>query len=263
MTRCVIDRLIVAVFFSLLSGLAGAESFCDPNLVDRSDSSLAYREREGRCEGIYGQQVSAVSIDVRSLVAVFAPFDPARDTELVLAWTAPPGTELNVRVRAFSLQPRKYFRMDTAVPASRGAYRWPTDVLSRLGLGQEALGVIAWMALPGPGGTTREVYLPLRAGSGAAAPEEGYQVALVPSKRLREVHVSVSRLDDRGGVAADLRRGEELGYGYYPSNEPTVFSTGRLGSAGFYLVEIAATPVEGTPVKQGFELYHSGDSKGD
>jgi hypothetical protein len=251
--------VIAAAVLILLPGPAAAASSCDPNLLDGSDSPLAYRQREGRCEGIYGQQVGAVTLDVRSLVAGFGSFDPARDTELPLAWTAPPGATQNVRLRVFSFKPRTYFRMDTAVPASRGSYLWPTDVLAQVGLGKESLGLVAWIDLPGPGGTSHSVYLPLRTGAGAAAEADGYQVAFVPSVRLREVHVSVSRLDEHGGVAAVLRRNEELGYGYYPSNQPTVFATGRLGGAGFYRVEIGIIPMSGDSLKEEIELYHPGD----
>lgn len=237
---------------------AGAQPFCDPSLVGRSDSPTAYREREGRCEGIYAQQVGTVSLGVRSLVESFGPFDPSRDTELVLAWTAPPGIERNVKLRAFSFRPRTYFRMDTAVLATRGEYRWPTNVLASERLIQDELGIVAWVELPGPGGSTREVYLPLRVGRGGKIEEIGHRISIVPSERLDKVHVSVSRLDAGGGVAATLKRDEELGFGYYPSGKPTDFSTGNLGAAGFYRIEVTATPKSGSPVKESFEIYHAG-----
>jgi hypothetical protein len=254
--RAWVGLAVAALAF--LAKPAAAQPFCDPNLVGRSDSPTAYQEREGRCEGIYAQQVGTVSLGVRSLVESFGPFDPAKDTELVLAWTAPPGTERNVKLRAFSFRAGTYFRMDTAVPAARGVYRWPTDVLASERLVQEELGVVAWVELPGPGGSAREVYLPLRAGRGGKVEEAGHQISIVPSGRLRKVHVTVSRLDAGGGVAATLRQDEELGIGYYPSGKPTVFSTGELGAAGFYRVEVTATPVSGPPVQESLEIYHAG-----
>lgn len=245
--------IVVLVAFSLP---AGAESFCDPSLMKKMDHPTAYKERKGRCEGVYAQQVSTVSLDIRSLVSGFGSFDPNRDLELPLAWTAPPGQERNVRLRAFSFHPKVHYRMDTAVPAARGSYPWPTDVLASQDLAVEDLGIIGWIELPGPGGTAREVYLPLRAAG--AAQEEGYEIAIFPSQSLESVHVTLSRLDADGGVAAVLRRNEELGEGYYPSKKPTWFSTGKLGPAGFYRIEIAVTPESGAPLKQSFELYHPG-----
>lgn len=244
------------VLATVFSSSAGAESFCDPSLK-KTDHPTAYKARTGRCEGVYAQQVGTVSLDVRSLVSRFGSFDLNRDSELQLAWTAPPGSERNVRLRAFSFKPGLYYRMDTALPAARGSYGWPTDVLGGQDIEvEEDLGIVGWIELPGPGSTTREVYLPLRAAG--AAQEEDYEMAIVPSKRLQSVHVTISRLDANGGVASVLRRNEELGEGYYPSDKPTWLSTGKLGPAGFYRIEVTVTPDSGTPLKQSFELYHPG-----
>jgi hypothetical protein len=252
------SRALTGVLIVVLAALSlpvGAESFCDPSLVNKTDHPTAYKERKGRCEGVYSQQVSTVSLDIRSLVSSFDSFDPNRDLELPLAWTAPLGRERNVRLRAFSFNPRVHYRMDTTVPSAHGSYRWPTDVLASQDLAVEDLGIIGWIELPGPGGT-REVYLPLRAAG--AAQEEDYEIAIFPSEQLNSVHVTISRLDANGGVAAVLRRNEELGEGYYPSKKPTWLSTGKLGPAGFYRIEITVNPTSGSPLKQSFELYHPG-----
>lgn len=245
--------------FALVAGPAAAASFCDPNLPSKQDNPAAYRERGSRCEGVYAQQVGTVSLDVRSFVESFGSFDPERDRELVLAWTAPPGAERNVRLRAFSFRSLLYYRMDTAVPAARGSFLWPTDVLVTQKLGKDELGIIAWTEVPGPGGTAREIYLPLRVKAQKAGEKAGYQVAIVPSERLRKVHVAVSRLDANGDAAETVRNSEELGYGYYPSNQPTKFSIGNLGPAGFYRLEVTATPASGRAVKQDVDFYHPGD----
>lgn len=250
--------LVLAGSF-LLAGPARPENLCDPGLKEETKSPLSYQMRGDRCEGIYAQQVSSISLEFRSLVAAFS-FDPAKDAELALAWTPPPGISGNVRLRAFSFKPLAYYRMDTAVPAVRGAYRWPTDILASQKLGRNDLGLIAWIDLPGPGGTTRAIHLPLRAGSATAkATDAGYEISLVPSVRLKEVRLTVSRLDAEGRVMDILRRDEELGIGYYPSNMPTVFSTGRLGPAGFYRIETTAIPKSGLSTVRDLELYHPGD----
>ncbi|HKH49906.1 MAG TPA: hypothetical protein VKM72_35075 [Thermoanaerobaculia bacterium] len=243
----------------LPAGAAGAADLCDPNLPQDSKSPMAYHMRGDRCEGIYAQQVSSISIEVRSLVAGFGAFDPAKDQELVLAWTAPPGSARDVRLRAFSFKPRTYYRMDTKVPPGRGTYLWPTDVLTSAELGKDDLGLIAWTDLPGPGeGASRPVFLPLRAGAGAAKGNDGYEVTLIPSVKLSEVRMTVSRLDDKGNVVATVQD-RELGFGYYPQALPTVFPTGKLGPAGFYRLVITAIPKSGLSVEQDVELYHAGD----
>ncbi|HEX5717284.1 MAG TPA: hypothetical protein VF179_14060 [Thermoanaerobaculia bacterium] len=242
----------------LPAGALAVDSLCDRSLPQDSKSPMAYHLRGDRCEGIYAQQVSSISVEVRSLVAGFGAFDPARNEKLELAWTAPPGNTRDVRLRAFSFKPRTYYRMDTAVPAARGAYHWPTDVLASVGLGQVDLGLMAWIDLPSPVGLARPVYLPLRAGAGAAKRNDGYEVSLVPSVRLSEVRLKVSRLDDKGNVK-DTLQDKELGIAYYPAATPTVFSTGKLGPAGFYRLVITAIPKSGLSVVQDIELYHPGD----
>jgi hypothetical protein len=242
----------------LPAAVAAADSLCDPSLPQDSKSPVAYHLRGDRCEGIYAQQVSAISVEVRSLVAGFGAFDPARNEKLELAWTAPPGNTADVRLRAFSFKPRTYYRMDTAVPAARSAYQWPTDVLASVELGQADLGLIAWIDLPGPGGSARPVYLPLRAGAGAVKRNDGYEASLIPSVRLTEVRLKVSRLDDKGNVK-DTLQDKELGIGYYPAGTATVFSTGKLGPEGFYRLVITAIPKSGLSVVQDIELYHAGD----
>lgn len=247
---------------TLLAGPAGAASYCDPALEQKSDSPMAYRMRGDRCEGSYAQKVSSVSLEVRSFVESFGSFDPAKDSELVLTWKAPSGVDGtgNVRLRALSFKPRTYFRMDTAQPAAKGSYRWPTEILAGERLGRDDLGILAWTELPGPAGRNREVYLPLRAGAkAAAAADQGYDVTLVPSARLREVRVTLSRIDSRGTVLNTLRRNEELNYGYYPPDKPTVFATGKLGASGFYRLQVTAAPASGLPVDCEIDFYHAGD----
>jgi hypothetical protein len=254
--KCFVRLAAVA----LLSGPAAAETLCDQGLKEDAKSPLSYQMRGDRCEGIYAQQVSSISLEVRSLVAGFK-FDPARDTELALAWTAPPGVPGNVRLRVFSFKPLTYYRMDTAIPVARGTYRWPTNILASEKLGRADLGLVAWLNVSGAEGTTRTVHLPLHAGPDAAGKKAhaGYEISLLPSVRLNEVRVTVKRLDSQGVEVATLRLDEELGYGYYPSNTPTVFSTGTLGPAGFYRVRITAVPKSGLSTEQEIDLYHPGD----
>ena len=243
---------LAAALLSTVS--AGAQSLCDSSLGGDSKSPMGYHLRGDRCEGIYAQQVSAVSVEVRSLVAGFGSFDPAKVSALDVTWAAPPGTTSDVKLRAFSFKPRIYYRMDTKVPAARKAYRWPIDVLASVELGREDLGLVAWTSMPG----FRTLYLPLRVGAGVRA-KDGYEAAFMPSKNLSEVRVTVSRLDAQGNVVATLRKNEELGYGYYPSDLPTVFSTGKLGPAGVYRIAITAVPKSGLSIEQDIELYHAGD----
>jgi hypothetical protein len=251
--------LVTALLISICcsSKPAGAESFCDPGLTENTKGTTTYKMRGDRCEGIFAQQVSSPHLEIRSLVGVLQPFDPKKDSAVVLAWTAPSGHNGDVRLRAFSFKPSVYYRMDTRVASDHNTYRWPTDVLDSVGLGQANLGLLAWTEVTEPGGTKREVYLPLHTGTGSSK-SAGYTVTFVPSTRLSEVRVKVSRLAGQG-TAPTVLRDEKLVDEYYADAEPAEFSTGKLGPAGLYHITITARPKAGLSIVQDFDLYHPGD----
>jgi len=237
----------------------GPASFCDPNLVKDTKSSMSYQMRGDRCEGIYAQQVGTVSLDLRSFVKGAGSFDPEHDRQIVLAWKAPKDVTGDVKLRAFSLKPRTYFRMDTAKPAGGGSYDWPSDFLASADLGGKDVGVLAWLTLPGPAGRNREIYLPIRAKSTKLS--DDYELTLVPSKKLKKVLISLSQTNEQGGVSKVVFSNKEVGgeFPYFPSNEPTVISTGKIESAGYYHLEIKATAASGDSVISEIDFYHSAD----
>lgn len=237
----------------------GPATLCDPHLVKDTKSSMSYQMRGDRCEGIYAQQVGTVSLDLRSFVKGAGSFDPEHDRQIVLAWQAPKDVKGDVKLRAFSLKPRTYFRMDTEKPAVGGSYSWPSEVLASVDLGGKDVGVLAWLTLPGPAGRNREVYLPLRAGATKAS--DGYELIVVPSKKLKKVLITLSQVNEGGGVLNTLFRDKDIGgeFPYFPSNEPTVIPTEKIGPAGFYHLQIKATAASGDSVISEIDFYHSGD----
>lgn len=254
--------LNVSVALSLAAFLAigspEAPPYCDSELLRLPKSPTSYQIRGDRCEGIYAQQVSTVSVDLRSFVKGFGEFDPEKQSELELAWTPPPGIVRDARLRAFSLRSRVYYRMDTALSASAARYRWPTEILALQQLKGPDLGVLAWIDLPGPGGTARPVYLPLRAAAAASA--DSYEVTLVPSKKLKQLLLTILRIDERGTpekVPVVDHRDVGGEFAYYASNEPTVFSTGKLGASGYYRLVINAMAASGEAVGKEIDFYHS------
>lgn len=260
MTRHLLLSLGLLLAGDWLAGSAAAQSFCDPTLLDGSESPLAYRQRGDRCEGIYAQPVGKLNLEIRSFMAAFEAFDPATAPELTVRWSLPPGAgDRKVHLRALSVKPRTYYRMDTTVAATEGVYHWPGELLAALGLTREDLGVVGWMENVAGASAAREVYLPLRIGDSAGAPADGgYQVSLVPSTRLEEVVLTLAKLDEAGRAVATLRRQEALGYGYYPSNLPTTFTLDGLDGEGLYQLLISARVRNGLPATEVLTFYHPG-----
>jgi len=245
---------------ALSAGPQGPPAYCDAELLHVPKSPTSYQVRGDRCEGIYAQQVSTVSVDLRSFVKGFGEFDPETQKELELTWKAPAGIVQNARLRAFSLKPRVYFRMDTAQPAAQGSYRWSTDILAGERLKRENIGILAWVEMPGPAGKAREVYFPLSAGTSKTL--DGYDVTLVPSKKLKKILLTVAQIDGQGNKTRDTGvANKDVGgeFAYYGSNEPTILSTGKIGVPGYYRLEIKAIAASGEAVIKEIDFYHSGD----
>jgi hypothetical protein len=236
--------------------------YCDAELLHepkKPKSPTSYQIRGDRCEGIYANQVSTVSVDLRSFVKGFGKFNPEKQDSLEMTWKAPDGIVQNARLRAFSLRSRTYYRMDTAQPASNGSYRWPTEILAGEKLGNEDLGILAWIEMPGPSGKARQVYLPLRAGTSQTL--DGYEVTLVPSKKLKKVLLSVIQIDEKGNDVKKLVSDKDVGgeLAFYLSNEPTMILTEKIGPRGYYRLQIKATAASGEAVTKEIDFYHPGD----
>ena len=140
---------------------------CDTTLRTRSDDPLSYRLRGDRCEGTYAQNVSGSSrLLVASFVESFETMDTST-TPLRVEWT-PPGRE-SIRLRAYSIKPGLFYRMETARPGSSPLYTWPTDVLRGLDISNADIGVVGTISMT-VGGARRDVLVPLRIHQHATPP---------------------------------------------------------------------------------------------
>ncbi len=215
-------------------------SVCDPGLQSPSEDPQAYRLRGDRCEGLYRLRVNSDKLRIRSWTAWIEEYDPGDGRPLRVGWSLPPGTDGPVRLRAGALQPRTYYRMDTRLPVDATPWSWPTGFLDRLRLGKTDLGIVGWTSMsPGVTGE-RRVYLPLTVRQKRPVRPTGYRVALVPGERLLEVTWSLAPVDDAGRIGRPLIDQRALGYGYYPSRRPTLFTVPGPAEPGLYLLRVEA-----------------------
>ena len=251
-------RVLPIALAALLAGpaeipAATAESLCDPGLQGSPGSSLAYRMRGNRCEGIYALQVSSTQIWLASFTDAL-DLDAANDQDLTLSWQAP-ATAQTLSLRAQSLRPRTYYRMDTAVQLPATRFAWPSDVVASLQLSADEVGLLGWTKLA-VHGSEREVYLPVTVSQAQApAPQEQYRIAFVASMRLSEVYISLTPLDENGTPRQPVFADLPLGYGYYPAKEATVFVLDRQPKAGLYQLDISCTMMDGSSATTSFWLY--------
>src|ERR1700754_4029055 len=83
----------ILIVFSLLTLYihASAQVYCDASLVRNTHNPLSYRDRGGRCEGLYVKQVASTTLLIVSLTESFEQYNPALDKPLQMEWDKTPG----------------------------------------------------------------------------------------------------------------------------------------------------------------------------
>jgi hypothetical protein len=226
---------------------------CDPGLQSAGGSEVGYAMRGDRCEGLYVQEVSGGALEIASLTDSFKPYKFANDKPLLLEW--PTLGDAPVQVRASSLKRKLYYRMDTLRSQKPPGYTWPPDILSRLELGRDEVGLLAWTEHAVAAGK-RKIHLPLRVTprESVAPPQqavESYKVVFVSSVELQEVYVTLCPLDSNGKPGKPIRKSSKLDYGFYPAERPIAFriSFSELSGApdGLYSLSVGAELKNGEP----------------
>ena len=225
---------------------------CDPGLQAAGGTEVAYRPRGDRCEGLYVQEVAGGTLQIVSLTASFKTYKFEKDKPLLLEW--PVVGDAQVQVRASSLKRKLYYRMDMLRSQKPPGYTWPSDVLSRLQLGRDEIGLLAWTDQPVAGGK-RRTYLPLRVtpqGSPTPPDVESYTVVLMSSVGLQAVYVTLCPVDSDGKPAKPIRKDSKL-VGYHPAERPILlpilFSELTGAPSGLYSLSVGAEASNGDPRK--------------
>ena len=127
---------------------------CDRRLKP-APGAIGYTWRGNRCEGFYESPISAPALSVVSVLIGKIAYSLKDDAPLELE--APKCHDGTVQVRALSLRPRTYYRMDAEIsPGER--LDWPVkDIIRRARLRPSVLGAYGFEKKG-----KRTLYLPLR-----------------------------------------------------------------------------------------------------
>jgi hypothetical protein len=250
-------RAALAAALALAAVTASAQGdLCDPALKGKEDqrNPNAYRLRADRCEGIFIQEVAAVgNLLVASLTASMQGFTPDPAKPIDVEWKAPGPGKLSLR--AYSLRPRFYYRMDTTLDAPSGVFHWQSGILATYALKASEVGLVGWTSYVVAGRTLDPVYVPVgvRETKSSAWPLS-YRLVVVPPADLKKMYLTVSHLTPSGTLEKPLREGE-LGYGYYPANGAVKIDLANLPVTGTYLVQLAAERKDGADTVTKFWFY--------
>ena len=226
----------------LLSVLLPMHAFgadpCDPELKSKADpldkSGYMERAKGERCEGTYLQQAAATygGLWIASLTASRAALTKWPGA-LPLEWRSLGSG--SVRIQAFPLRPRTYYRADVTRPAGSSSYQWNTDLIANR-LPPAEVGLVAWTETP-VNGRPQRVYLPVSTQKAPpATPAKPYKLTVIPPVELREVYVTVAENANR---AKPLRDHVALKYGSYSANQKIEIDLPLLAKPGLYVVEVS------------------------
>ena len=241
-----------------LAGVSGPqEGPCDSQLQPLAGDSNGYRVRGDRCEGIYIKEVAGgANLLVASFTESFEDYNPASGTDLLIDWKAPERGE--VRLRAYALKRRLYYRMDTLRPSNSASFVWPSGLLTVLSIAKRDLGVVGWMSYR-VGDAKREVYLPLKIRPrGVTSRSKSYQLILLPGAELSEVFITLAHVGADGFSDRYVKKGAPLSYGYYPAERGIMIPIPELPVPGVYSMEIGATLKDSGASTTRLWFYHGG-----
>ena len=230
--RLSIQILLIAAMVTMLSQTIMAADYCRfPSVEDTQDG---YRMREDRCEGIRSVQHSAPPIELTSLMLGDDSLSIS-SSPLRLSWILDSNDDLLISARGD--RHGAYYALDTVVPADKGEFSWPSDILVRRGFRRDDLGFLAWY-----NGDLGVISVPLSVNQDSPVNSRNaggpYLISIRPGNRLSEVFVRVDRICDNGGIRIVHQR-TELGRPYY-SKLGFTFLLNNPGPTGRYRLTLDA-----------------------
>jgi hypothetical protein len=227
-------QLVVVLAAAAAARLQSAGSACDPLLKQDLEHPQGYRDRSDQvCEGVYATDVSSTGLTLASFTGPLRSIDLSTPAEFSFIWKAV--GEGEVRIRADSLRPRFYYRLDAIRPAGDGRLSWSNGIPSQYGLRTAEFGVLATLRNPARAGDP--VYLPLSIMSGdISTPVTPYIVTVRSGADIEEVYWSLSKQGEDGFITYD----EALGYSPYPAGQPVGITLDRLHGPGLYQLTVSA-----------------------
>jgi hypothetical protein len=233
---------------------------CDTRLIPIKGDPLAYGRRGERCEGLYVLEVAgAADLSLVAFTQSGQSQPPAPDEGMQVQWARTPG-KLPMHLRAVSLRRPIYYRMDTVRPEDSERFEWPTtDVVARLNLRRDELGMVGWVEQT-IGERTSHVYVPLRIGNSFAPSPGQYVARVVPGVELSELLVTLATVGPDGRDQQYVKRDEALNYGFYPAERPISVKLSGLPAAGLYRLRLGAVLRRGGSSTATFVFYHPGST---
>ncbi|VUX56156.1 exported protein of unknown function [uncultured Woeseiaceae bacterium] len=224
-----------------------ASSPCDPSIRQNPGHPQGYQQRsDSLCEGVYATGVSSFSLTLASLTGPLRDIDLGKSGNYRLEWkTTMRG---DVRIRADSLRPRFYYRMDTARPASEAGITWKNAIPAYHKLRTREIGLLAMQRDE----TGKTLYLPVRISpEGQTALSTPYHAMIFSGADIEEVYWSL----DRGSEQLVWERA--VNRSPYMARQPITIQFDEVTEPGTYHVTITAELRNGMTNAVEFDFLHA------
>ena len=250
--RSHIAQLVSLVIFCM--AFAGQPAFsqsastaCDSDLHPLPNHPQGYMERgEGLCEGIYATGVSSMGLSLAALTGPMTGVNFEQSGTYNLRWKTANSSE--VRIRAESLRPRLYYRMDAVFSASETGMVWNNAIPALNQLRTREIGIWA-MQMDASG---KKIFLPLTISpEGQGQPVTPYLATVVSGADIDEIYWSL----DRG--TQSLVYDEALEHGPYMARQPVTIEFAGVNEPGIYHVTITAVLRNNATISIEFDFLHA------
>jgi hypothetical protein len=226
-----------------------APSACDPLIRPNPDHPQGYRDRGDQlCEGIYATEVSSLGLTLASFTGPTRGIDLARKAQFRFQWRAV--GQGDVKVRADSLRPRFYYRMDSVWSGDATQMSWTNAIPAQYELRTREFGVLATQKDK----SGKLIYLPVHIMQGDRASQRSPYVATVISgAEIDEIYWSLAIEGSDKYIVYD----EPLDRKPYSANLPIAINLDKVVTPGRYLLTISAELLSGSSDSVQVPFYHS------
>jgi hypothetical protein len=230
--------LSIAILLLPPFGTLAASSACDPSILQNHEHPEGYRDREGQlCEGMYATGVSSMGLMLASFTGPMQGINLARKADFKFHWK--PVGQGDIRVRADSLRPRLYYRMDAVRPANETHLSWNNAIPAHYEMRTSEFGIIATQK----DASGNLLYLPLQVSqNGKSASKGSYVVTVISGAEIEEIYWSLSMEGQEQHIVYD----EPLDRRPYAANQPISIELDKVVVPGKYLLNISAELVNGS-----------------
>ncbi len=231
---------ITACLVLLMAQTAFAQE-CDPSVKSTEDSSLQYRVRKNRCEGLYDSITSRRPSGLDVVGVTIGLFQFALERKEVIEVSSPIVADQPVNVRVVGIPPQTYFRLDAQLAPGK-TLLWPVnDVLLPAKLYASQIGVYGWIGAS----NGEETYVPVSAVGQSLGSHNDAVIRLILRATENVEKVQWRYADAVGGACETLPSNyARLSQSSYFSGQPITIELPSSGSREL-CVDVAASSPSG------------------